>query len=87
MNIQLPQQSEEFLNEQAASAGFSDVSQYVLTLVEEDKRSREIESRLAQDGRLERLALEGLDSGDAGVVTDESWAAIRDEVFRRESGD
>ena len=82
MNIQLPEHSEEFIRERAASAGFPDVSQYVLTLVEEDGRAREVERSLAGNERLERIAIEGLDCGDAGPLTKDDWSAIREEVNR-----
>jgi hypothetical protein len=80
MQIAISGEAEELVRSAAADAGYQDVSQYVVTLVQEDHAQREFLQSLAADPRLEKLALEGLASGPAVPL---DMAAIRREVRDR----
>jgi antitoxin ParD1/3/4 len=76
MNISLPDQLKEFVDEQVGSGRYSSVSEYVRELIRED------EKRKAQE-RLEALLMEGVQSGAATEMTREDWADIRREALRQ----
>jgi len=75
MNISLPEPLKQFVDDQIAAGRYSSVSEYVRELIRED------EKRKAED-RLEALLLEGLES-DESPLTSEDWAAIRKEALAR----
>ncbi len=81
--IDLPTDALELAEEQAAAAGFPDVNEYLLTLIRLDQEQRQQLHSLGSDKRLERLAMEGLESGDAGPMTKANWAELRAELSRR----
>ena len=72
MNVSLPESLRKFAEERAAK-GYSSVSEYFRELIREDQK------RLAKE-RLERLLLEGLDSGEPVPVTPEYWEKLRARV-------
>jgi antitoxin ParD1/3/4 len=76
MNISLPDQLKEFVDEQLGSGRYSSVSEYVRELIRDD------EKRKAQE-RLETLLLEGIESGDATEMTREDWTEIRREALKQ----
>ena len=76
MNISLPDPMKAFVEELVARGDYSSASEYVRTLIREDRKRRETE-------HLEALLLEGLNSGPATEMTPEDWEAIRQEVRRR----
>lgn len=63
--VELPTGDEAAIRAQAAAAGFVDIGAYVLDLIEQDQEARKLERSLGQDGRLEDLALAGVESGPA----------------------
>ncbi len=75
MNISLPEPLKQFVDDQIAAGRYSSVSEYVRELIRDD------EKRKAED-RLEALLLEGLESDDA-PLTSEDWAAIRRDALAR----
>jgi antitoxin ParD1/3/4 len=75
MNISLPEPLKQFVDDQIAAGRYSSVSEYVRELIRDD------EKRKAED-RLEALLLEGLES-DESPLTSEDWAAIRREALAR----
>jgi len=75
MNISLPEPLKQFVDDQIAAGRYSSVSEYVRELICDD------EKRKAED-RLEALLLEGLES-DESPLTSEDWAAIRREALAR----
>jgi len=83
MNLDLPDEAVEYLAKQASQAGFDDAKEYLLTIVEQDQTATQYAESLAEDVRLEKLALEGLKSGDAGPMTNEDWADIRSKLDER----
>ena len=70
MNISLPDQLKQFVDDQVGSGRFSSVSEYVRGLIRED------EKRQSQE-RLESLLLEGVRSGKPTRMTKREWAEIR----------
>jgi antitoxin ParD1/3/4 len=77
MNISLPDSMKAFIEEQAAKAGFGTVSEYMRAMI------REVQERQSRRERVDRLLLEGLDSGPATPITRSDWDAIRREVHKR----
>jgi antitoxin ParD1/3/4 len=75
MNISLPEPLKQFVDDQIASGRYSSVSEYVRELIRDD------EKRKAED-RLGALLLEGLES-DESPLTSEDWAAIRRDALAR----
>ena len=80
MQIPIPKTIEAIVLQQAQEAGYDNAAEYVVSLI----LSHEPDELSPSDNeRLERLASEGLASGDAGPMTDQDWANIRAEVQRR----
>jgi len=76
LNILLPQSIKDFIDEQVVRLGYDTPSEYVSDLVREAKE-REAEERL------EKLLLEGLDSGPATPMTSEDWEEIKQRGLNR----
>jgi antitoxin ParD1/3/4 len=76
MNISLPDQLKEFVDEQLVSGRYSSASEYVRELILNDEKRR------AQE-RLEALLLEGVESGEATEMTREDWTEIRREASKQ----
>jgi antitoxin ParD1/3/4 len=77
MHIEIPAESEQFVQARAAAAGFDNVQDYVLNLILEDDAAQ------FDRTRLERLAIEGLESGDAGTLTQADWQEMRAKLEQR----
>ena len=73
MNISLPDQLKDFVDEQIGSGRYSSVSEYVRELIRAD------EKRKAEE-RLEALLLEGLQSAET-EMTPADWSDIRQEAI------
>ena len=76
MNISLPDQLKEFVDEQVGSGRYSSVSEYVRDLIRDDER------RKAQE-RLESMLMEGIQSGEPTEMTREGWADVRREAMKQ----
>jgi len=76
MNISLPDQLKEFVDDQVGSGRYSSVSEYVRELIRED------EKRKAQE-KLESLLMEGIQSGRPTEMTRQDWAEIRREALKQ----
>ena len=76
MNISLPDQLREFVEDQVGSGRYSSVSEYVRELIRDD------EKRKAQE-KLEALLLEGIQSGKPTEMTRQDWAEIRREAVKQ----
>ena len=76
MNISLPDQLKEFVDDQVGTGRYSSVSEYVRELIRDD------EKRKAQE-KLEALLIEGLESGEATEMTPQDWADIRAEALKQ----
>jgi antitoxin ParD1/3/4 len=75
MNISLPEQLKEFVDEQVGSGKYSSASEYVRELIRDDER------RKAQK-KLEALLIEGLESKPS-EMTRKDWAEIRREAVKQ----
>jgi antitoxin ParD1/3/4 len=73
LTISLPESFKEFIEREVAEGHYSTPSEYVRDLLEEalDRKNEE---------RLEKLLLEGLDSGEPIKVTPEYWEELRAEL-------
>ena len=76
LNISLPESLKAFVEEKVRKGGYGTASEYVRELIRE-ARKREAEARL------EKLLLEGLDSGPPVEVTPEFWQRKRAELLKR----
>jgi len=76
MNISLPDQLKQFVEDQVASGRYSSASEYVRELIRGDEKQRVQE-------RLEALLLEGIEEGEGTQMTREDWAEVRREAQRR----
>jgi antitoxin ParD1/3/4 len=76
MNISLPDQLKDFVDDQVGSGRYSSVSEYVRDLIRDD------EKRKAQE-KLEALLIEGIESGEATEMTRQDWSEIRREAVRQ----
>jgi antitoxin ParD1/3/4 len=76
LTISLPESMKEFIERGVAEGNYSTPSEYVRDLVEEalDRKNEE---------RLEKLLLEGLDSGEPIKVTPEFWTELRAELTEK----
>ena len=76
INISLPDQLKEFVDDQVNSGRFSSVSEYVRDLIRDD------EKRKAQE-KLEALLMEGIQSSDATEMRRQDWDDIRREAVKQ----
>ncbi|MCC6391600.1 MAG: type II toxin-antitoxin system ParD family antitoxin [Bryobacterales bacterium] len=76
MNISLPDQLKEFVDEQVGSGRYSSVSEYVRDLIRNDERRKTEE-------KLESLLMEGIQSGEPTEMTREDWSEIRREALKQ----
>lgn len=76
MNISLPDQLKDFVEDQVGSGRYSSVSEYVRDLIRDD------EKRKAQD-KLEALLIEGIQSGQPTEMTRQDWDGIRREAVKQ----
>ena len=76
MNISLPDQLKDFVEDQVGSGRYSSVSEYVRDLIRDD------EKRKAQD-KLEALLIEGIQSGQPTEMTRQDWDEIRREAVKQ----
>jgi antitoxin ParD1/3/4 len=76
MNISLPDQLKEFVDDQVGSGRYSSVSEYVRELIRDD------EKRKTQE-KLEALLMEGIQSGNPSKMTKQDWKHIRAEAVKQ----
>ena len=76
MNISLPDQLKDFVDEQVRSGRYSSVSEYVRELIRDDER------RTAQE-KLETFLMEGLQSGKPTGMTRQDWEDVRRQAFKQ----
>jgi antitoxin ParD1/3/4 len=76
MNIAVPEAMKQYVQERVTQGGYSNVSEYVHDLIRADQK------RNAEE-RVDALLLEGLDSGDAAVVTPEYWYEKKRKLTER----
>lgn len=76
MNISLPDELKQFVDQQVAEQGYGSTSEYLRELIRQNRRAQAAET-------LRKLIAEGLASGSAGEVTAETFEQMRDELRRR----
>jgi antitoxin ParD1/3/4 len=76
MNISLPDQLKDFVDEQVGSGRYSSVSEYVRELIRDDER------RKAQE-KLEALLMEGIQSGKPTGMTRRDWEDVRRQAMKQ----
>ena len=79
VNISLPDQMKTYIDERLNEGRFSSTSEYFRDLIREDQK------RHAQE-RLERLLLEGLESGEPIEVTKEYLQQKRADLMQKIKG-
>jgi antitoxin ParD1/3/4 len=73
INISLPEEMRVYVEEQVANEGYSTTSEYIRQLIRQDRQQK-------AEKQLEKLLLEGLNSGEATPMTAEDWTEIRQAV-------
>ena len=76
LNISLPAPLREWIEAQVKGGRYGNASEYLRELIRRDQE------RQAQE-RLERLLLDGIESGKASPLTKKDWAELRSEVAER----
>ncbi|MBD2298915.1 type II toxin-antitoxin system ParD family antitoxin [Nostoc sp. FACHB-87] len=70
LNISLPEQLQEFLEQQVVTGGYANTNEYINHLI------RQEQERIAQK-HLESMLIEGIESGEVVEITDEWWEQKR----------
>ena len=73
LHISLPESLKEYVKERVEEKQYSNPSDYVCTLIREDQKRREEE-------QLERMLLQGIESGKGVPMTKKEWDALRTTV-------
>ena len=76
LNISLPESMREFINQQIDQCGYSTASEYIRYLIRQDQEK-------AEKKQIEKLLLEGLNSGEPVEITDDWWLQKRTELMER----
>lgn len=76
LNISLPESMREFIDQQIQSGGYSTASEYIRHLIRIDQEK-------AEKKQIEKLLLEGLNSGEAVEINDDWWSQKRTELMER----
>lgn len=85
IEVLLPEHLRAFVEARAAREGFASAAEYVAELVRREQV--QVEGYDLEDPEvLERLLLEGLDSGPPIEVTPEYWAKMRRELIEKHRG-
>jgi antitoxin ParD1/3/4 len=79
MNVSLPRAQREFVDAAARDTGCTTTSEYVRRLISDAQRRAEQE-------RLERLLIEGLESGQVSELNAEYFEAKRERLRARDRG-
>ncbi len=73
VTISLPESLKTFIEEQIATKGYGNVSEYFRTLLREAQAKED-------DARLEALLIEGLASGEGIPLTRKFWSELKAEA-------
>jgi antitoxin ParD1/3/4 len=76
LNISLPDSLREWIDAVVSRGGYGNASEYIRELVRQDQKRRD-------EGRLDKLLIEGLGSGEPTEVTPELWNELRKGVVAR----
>lgn len=78
LNLQIPDETRSYIDEQVVTCGYKDVSEYIRDLVESDRK------RAARQ-RVDALLQEGINSGEPVPVNSAWWEAKRVEWEQRQA--
>lgn len=76
IHISLPESLKEYMDERVTEEHYATLSDYIRALVREDQKRRTEE-------RLEKLLLEGLESGRGATLGSEEWKQFKQKVLAR----
>ena len=76
VSLSLPEDLQNFLNQQIAAGGYGTASDYISNLLRQEQER-------AERKRLEALLLEGLDSGEPLEVDEAWWSDKREALGER----
>ena len=82
MNIEIPDDTAKLIEGVLASSSIANAPEYIQALIYEDVQTRKHLTNLLESNgsNLEKLALEGLDSGTPHTVDSAFWAARRSRI-------
>jgi len=72
MNISVPENLNNYLEERVRTGGYGNVSQYVRELVRQDQKHNE--------ALLEMMLLAGMNSGSGRTLTEKDWGELRQGI-------
>lgn len=87
MPIEIPQNAEDLARSKANLAGFSDVGQYIVSLILRDDWASDPPSATTNDPAYERLVLEGLASGPPQAIADDEFDRVRRRLRSTSTGE
>jgi antitoxin ParD1/3/4 len=73
MNISLPELLRDHVQQRVAEGGFANASDFVRTLIREDRERQD-------KARLEAMLMEGVRSGEAEEADGAYWDRLKDEI-------
>lgn len=76
MNISLPANQRQFVEQKVSKGGYGTVSEYFRELIRQDEQHE-------AEARLESLLLQALESGEPTPMMKKDWDDVRKEVRRR----
>lgn len=76
MNMSLPDQLKEFVDEEVREGGYASTSDYMRDLIRQRQRAK-------AEAFLRHLIAEGLASGPSEPVTDQTFGRMREELKER----
>ncbi|MGK0187042.1 MAG: antitoxin ParD1/3/4 [Verrucomicrobiales bacterium] len=76
MNISLPETLKDYVEARLREGGYGTASEYVRELIRNDQKS-------AAQEQLERLLLEGLESGEPVQIDEDFWAKKKADLTKR----
>lgn len=79
MNVSLPEQMKQWVEDQVATGRYGNSSDYVRDLVRRDQE------RALKKAEFERLVQEGIDSGVSSLTPDEIFANARNKAGAKKS--
>jgi antitoxin ParD1/3/4 len=77
ITVEIPEELRAYVEGRVRNSGYGNPNEYLLDLIQLDQETQESIQPYTSGAETERLLIEGLDSGDAGPMTDEDWAELR----------
>lgn len=76
-SVIIPPSLQRFIQDRIAADGYSGLDHYIETLVRWDEETHKLLEPYTTGSELESLLIEGLESPDAGPMTDADWVRLR----------